>query len=186
MGYRFARVRVTPGALIPATLIAATVWLCAPLYDLAGTATSLAWLPDRTSATWVFAAGCALTYFASIIAHEFGHVLAARRYGGRLACVSIGSRIGVRIEGPGFRTNAHQASISFCGPALQALVGLAVFTVAAGIGDPALGTSVGAVLAVVDGVGNLLLPIHRGSDASKFYRSVWRIARGRAAHPFAA
>lgn len=174
--------RIHPGAIVHPLVLAAMFWFVAPLYDgLALTATAL---PTRTGPAWLFAACFLSIYLLGVFTHEAGHVAAARTVGGRLERVSLGLTIGVGIETPGPRTNAQQARISFWGPATQ--IGLGGTLLALGATLPSWDSPIffGALLVLLEGAANLLLPLGRNSDAHKLFRSSWRCLRGRAEHPF--
>lgn len=176
-------VRIKPGVIALVALLTLALYLAAPLYD--------AWAgsfdgPARTGASGLFAVGFAVVYVLGIVAHEAGHVLAARLYGGRLRYVSIGLAIGVNVHVPGGRTSRHQAVISAAGPAGQALAGTAIGALTYAGGEWTLGALVAAVIVVGEAAANLVVPWPRSNDAGKLYRSLWHIARGRASQAFAA
>lgn len=178
---RGSRLRLKPGAVVPLLGLVVVAWLITPLYDLFAAPLGA---PERVVGAELFTTLFLVVYLGGIVAHEVGHVLAARRYGGELGHVVLGVLIAVHLHLPNPRTNAAQASISMSGPGAQILAALVCALLAAGCGPWALGALVAAVLTLIEGGANLLLPLHRTSDASKLYLSLWRIARGRAQHPF--
>lgn len=176
------RLQFKPGVIVLVVLLLGFAVMVTPLYD--AFAKTMTVLPERTEPAWVFAAAFMLVYLCGLVAHEAGHVAAAAAVGGRLEQVMIGLAPGVALFVPDGRTNAHQARISFGGPAAQILY--AVGAIALGWPLMALSAAVpvAAVLVLVEGLANLLLPVTRNSDAAKLFRSLWRCARGRAGEPF--
>lgn len=130
----------------------------------------------------VFAAVAAAGAVGTVVAHEWGHVLVARRRGERLVIVRfMWAGVGVGLEGRHTRTNRDQVRVSIAGPAVEALAGalavvLAILTrEVPGVAFAAWGV---AGLAVLNAGLNLLLPVPP-LDGFKIALGIWRMLRGR-------
>ena len=85
-------------------------------------------LPDRFRGWepilyWVVAAGVALLFFASVLAHELSHALVARRYGIEVKDITLFIFGGAAsLEGDA-RTPGQEALIAFAGPLSSLVIG---------------------------------------------------------------
>ena len=114
-----------------------------------------------------------LLYQISILVHELGHGLAGRAVGLGWTKLALGWRVYVHIRPQA--TYAQQVVISFTGPFLHALCGVLMIL----LGQGSLTVLISGVVITLEGVLNLLLPVHRNTDATKLYRSIWHTLRGR-------
>lgn len=116
-----------------------------------------------------------LGYFALGIIHELGHGFAFLAVGLRWDRLTIqGGRLSVHASG--HRTWASQLLISPAGPLLQIAASALLLS------NNDLWSLLGLLGAAgcIEGVFNLLVPYGRNADATKMYRALWAIARGRA------
>ena len=175
------RLRLTWGALFLVPAIVLSAWIFAEMYVVF--AAGYGWTQPE-GPRWLFTLCFLVSYLFTVTMHEAGHVLASKRYGGRLGYVIIGARLGVHIEIPGERTNWQQARISFGGPALHMSAAISLIILGNLGGQVVLGVLVAGWMALCEALMNMAVPISRTSDASKLYCSLWRAALGRGGHPF--
>lgn len=116
----------------------------------------------------------ALAYLGMAIVHELGHVVAYRVLGMGWDRIAIGAGLAVQSLTP--RSVRAQLLISASGPLLHMVVGSLVLSCA---GSPWTFAGLVGLAGIIDGALNLALPLGRNTDASKIYRSLWAILRGR-------
>jgi Zn-dependent protease len=135
------------------------------------------------------AAGCALSLFASVIAHEFAHALVARRYGVRTRAITLflfGGVATLECEPPSPRA---EVMIALAGPAMSASIAAFAFGLLMLLerwaGGP-LGEAFGlltAYVALANGVlaGFNLVPAFPMDGGRVLRAAIWRARKSRAA-----
>ena len=113
-----------------------------------------------------------LLYQIALLVHEIGHGLAGRAVGLGWTKLALGWRVYVHIRPQA--TYAQQVVVSFTGPFLHALCGMLMVL----LGQGSLTVLISGAIITLEGVLNLLLPLHRNTDAAKLYRSIWYTLRG--------
>lgn len=138
---------------------------------------------------YVFGALCALVLFASVVAHEFGHALVARRFGVRTSAITLFLFGGVATLDEEPPTPRAEVCIALAGPALSAVLAslafAALLAVERLIAGP-IGTALGlltAYLAIANGVLAIfnLIPAYPMDGGRVFRALIWRMRRNRAA-----
>lgn len=98
--------------------------------------------------TYAFSAVCALALFASVVAHELAHALAARRFGVRTSAITLFLFGGVATLEEEPATPRADAIVALAGPAMSALLAVACFGFVAVV-ERLAGGSVGATLGIL-------------------------------------
>ena len=92
---------------------------------------------------WIVAAGTALVFFASVLAHELSHALVARRFGLRVQGITLFIFGGTTSIDSDSRTPREEALIALAGPVTSLILGAALIGVGAAIGEPQVAALVG-------------------------------------------
>jgi Zn-dependent protease len=125
---------------------------------------------------WLLGAATALLFFASVLAHEFSHALVARRFGLKVAGITLFIFGGATsIEGDA-RTPREEALIALAGPASSIIIGAALLGAGALVEVREVRALLGwlGVINVVLGVFNLVpgFPM----DGGRVLRAIlWRL-----------
>lgn len=102
-------------------------WLAVYAFMTLALARGLGMVPQAEA--YVLGAICALTLFASVVAHELAHALVARRFGVRTDAITLFLFGGVATLEEEPRAPKADALIALAGPALSALLALVALVV---------------------------------------------------------
>lgn len=121
------RQTLTLGRLFDIRVAVHVSWLAVYAFMTLALARGLGMLPQAEA--YVLGAVCALTLFASVVAHEFAHALVARRFGVRTDAITLFLFGGVATLEEEPRAPKADALIALAGPLLSALLALAALIV---------------------------------------------------------
>jgi len=129
-----------------------------------------------TTQYWVVAAGTAVLFFASVLAHELSHALVARRFGLKVDGITLFIFGGATSIDADSRTPREEALIAIAGPATSILIGGALLGVDVVVDQPQLGALIGwlGVINIALGAFNLIpgFPM----DGGRVLRALlWRV-----------
>lgn len=143
--------------------------------------------PGEVLAPWPFLPYCAAFVAAMLLAtavHEGGHVVVGRRFGWRLARISVALRVGVLlVDDDNEKTYREQLAVSAAGPIGTLIYGLALGGMALLCGAGAAPFFVVAGVSILEGAGQLVIPTPNG-DANKLWKCLWAVSRGRGREPY--
>jgi Zn-dependent protease len=107
---------------------------------------------------WLVAAATAVLFFASVLAHELSHAIVARRFGLRVAGITLFIFGGATSLDGDSRTPREEALMAIAGPATSIVIGVALLGIDAVITQPQIGALVGwlGFINITLGVFNLI------------------------------
>lgn len=135
-----------------------------------------------TAAYWLVAAGTALLFFGSVLAHELSHAVVARRFGLKVEGITLFIFGGATTIDSDSRSPREEALIAVAGPATSLLIGGALIALDLVVTQPQLGALLGwlGFINIMLGLFNLIpgFPM----DGGRVLRAiVWRIRGDRLA-----
>lgn len=169
-------VRKSYAFVVLAQLIAAVgAWLC---HDFASRIR-----PDVVPEPWPVLPYCVLFVASVQLAtafHESGHVIVGRRFGWSWAQICLGSRVAVLLveDDDTAKTYRQQLAVSAAGPAGTLTCGIVLGMAALLSGAGASPFLVVAVVSVIEGVLQLVVPTPN-SDATSIWRCLCAMSQGR-------
>jgi Zn-dependent protease/CBS domain-containing protein len=129
-----------------------------------------------TMTYWLVGAATAMLFFASVLAHELAHAVAARRFGLRVEGITLFIFGGATSIDEDSRTPREEAVIAIAGPATSLLIGVALLGLNLVIEQPQLAVLIGWL-----GFINVLLAIFNlipgfPMDGGRVLRAIlWRL-----------
>ena len=167
--------------VVLAQLIAAVgAWLCHDFFSRIR--------PEVVPVPWPLLPYCVLFVASVQLAtafHESGHVIVGRRFGWSCARICLGSRVAVLLieENDTDKTYRQQLAVSAAGPVGTLICGIVLGAAALLAGAGASPFLVVAVVSVIEGVLQLVVPTPK-SDATNIWRCLWAMSQGRGREPY--